>query len=385
MIFTLSNTNLRTLGVIQPLREGIGRRLPLLPMLFLILLTACETDIEKMYVNPSNTVMPPVLKSEGFTDITIDETNINLIPLVLNWTSSDFGNDVLVEYSLEMATDASFNNSYTVTVGNNAYSKALSCSDLSKWVITNFNGLDANDLPVRVNLLMRIYATVALENPTVTIPPEKVYSNTISISVLPYNVPDAYPAEMFMIGQDFGGWDWGSDGVAIMTPVHSFEGHFWCVRYITAGNGFKWCSTRAWNGDFFSLGEDIGFTTADGNAFVAEDGMYMVYMDMVNGKISVEPAKVYGMGDCFGGWNTATYPFTVDGKTMVATTAHAGELRIYAASDIAPVGGDWWKMEFVPIDGVIEYRGVGNDQDRIPVAAGATVTLDFNAGTGKIN
>jgi hypothetical protein len=329
-------------------------------------------------------VAPPLLKFEGFTDIIIDETNISLFPVVLNWSGSDFGKDVLVEYSLEMATDASFNDSYVVTIGNNTYNKALSCSDLSKWVITYFNGLDVNDLPVKVNLLLRIYATVALENPTVTTSPDKVYSNTISLSVVPYNIPDAYPTEMFMIGQDFGGWSWSSDGVAIMTPVHSFEGHFWCVRYITAGNGFKWCSKREWNGDFFSLGEDLGFFTQDGNAFVEQDGMYMVYMDMVNGKISVEPAKVYGMGDCFGSWNTATYPFKTDGKTMVATTANAGELRIYAASDIAPVGNDWWKMEFVPIDGVIVYRGAGNDQERIPVGAGKTVVLDFNAGTGEI-
>ena len=373
MTYKLSNTNQKRLPLLS--------LFPLLPLFFL---ASCETDIEKMYVNQTSTVIPPVLKSEGFTDISIDETNINLIPLVLSWSGSDFGKDVLVEYALEMATDASFNNSFVVTVGSNTYSKALSGPDLSRWVIANFNGLDANDLPVKVNLLMRIYATVALENPTVTIPPAKVYSNTLSVSVLPYNVPDSYPTEMFMIGQDFGGWDWASDGVAVMTPVHGFEGHFWCIRYITADNGFKWCAKREWNGDFFSLGEDLGFYTNDGNAFVEQDGMYMIYMDMVNGKISVEPAKVYGMGDCFGGWNTATYPFSVEGKTMVATTAHAGELRIYAASDISPVGGDWWKMEFVPMDGVIVYRGAGDDQDRIPVTAGATVTLDFNSESATV-
>ncbi|MCL1973535.1 MAG: SusF/SusE family outer membrane protein [Bacteroidetes bacterium] len=357
--------------------------IPLLA-LFCMVFTRCETDIEKMYVKSTNEVTPPVLKSEGFTDITIDESNINLVPMVLSWSKSDFGPDVLVEYSLEMADNASFSDAHTLTIGNNVYLKALSCTDLSKWAINYFNGLGANDLPVKVSIIMRIVATVALENPTVTIPPAKVYSNTVSVSVVPYNVPGSYPETMYMIGSDFGGWNWGSDQVAVMTPVHSFDGHFWCVRYITAGNGFKWCSKREWNGDFFSLGEDLGFYTADGNAFVEEDGMYMVYMDMTTGKISVEPAKVYGMGDCFGGWNTATYPFVTEGKTMVATTIAAGELRIYAASDIAPVGNDWWKMEFVPMDGVIVYRGAGNDQERIPVPADKKVVLDFNAETGII-
>jgi hypothetical protein len=41
-------------------------------------------------------------------------------------------------------------------------------------------------------------------------------------------------------------------------------------------------------------------------------------------------------------------------------------------------------MEFIILDGKIEYRGTGGDQTRVPVAAGKTVTLDFNAGTGTI-
>jgi hypothetical protein len=337
-----------------------------------------------MYAKPAGEATAPVLSSEGFVDIVIDESNIDFTPVVLKWSKSDFGKDVLVEYSLEMATNASFEDSYLVTVGNNIYSKALGSSDLSKWVIANFNGLDENEMPVRVNLLMRIQATIAQENPTVTVPPGKVYSNTISMSVVPHNVPDAYPAEMYMIGVDFGNWNWASDGVAEMIPVHGFEGNFWCVRYITAGNGFKWCAKREWSGDFFSLGEDIGFYTEDNNAFVREDGMYMVFIDMANSRISVEPAKVYGIGDCFGGWNTAAYPFETDGNTMKITTAASGEVRMYAASDIAPVGGDWWRMEFVPINGTIVYRGTGDDQERIPVNAGKSVVLDFNAGTGVI-
>ena len=189
--------------------------------------------------------------------------------------------------------------------------------------------------------------------------------------------------ELFMIGQDFGAWDWGSDGVAKMTPVHGNEGHYWAVRYITAGNGFKWNTKREWGGDFESLGEDIGFTTSGGNAVVDADGMYMVYVDMPNGKISVEPAKVYGMGDCFGGWDTRKFAFEVEDKTMTYTAAGTGELRIYAASDISPVGDDWWRMEFVVLDGKIVYRGGGDDQERVTVETGKKVILDFNAGTGS--
>ena len=189
---------------------------------------------------------------------------------------------------------------------------------------------------------------------------------------------------LYMIGDDFGGWDWSSDGVVTMTPVNGYVGHFWAVRYINAGKGFKWCKVKDWNGDFYSIGEEIGYTVSGGNAYVAESGMYMVYVDMEHGKISVEPAKVFGKGECFGGWLVDPIPFSVTGQTMMCTTITSGELRIYATSDIAPAGVDWWQMEFVVLDGKIVYRGNGGDQERVVVDAGKMVTLDFNAGTGTI-
>lgn len=45
---------------------------------------------------------------------------------------------------------------------------------------------------------------------------------------------------------------------------------------------------------------------------------------------------------------------------------------------------DWWQMEFMVLDGKIEYRGKGDDQARLEATAGQVVTLDFNAGTGTI-
>ena len=122
--------------------------------------------------------------------------------------------------------------------------------------------------------------------------------------VLPgYELPQL-PTELYMIGQDFGGWDWESEGVVSMTPVHSHEGAFWTTRYFTAGSGFKFCAKRAWDGDFFTLGDDYGFYTDGGNCCVEADGFYTVYVDLVNNIIAVEPAAVYGIGDCFGSWDT---------------------------------------------------------------------------------
>ncbi len=202
---------------------------------------------------------------------------------------------------------------------------------------------------------------------------------------------DPTPTTMYMIGFDFGYWDWNSDEIVEMVPVNGVPGSFWTIQYFTAANGFKFCANREWNGDFTNLaGEYTGYTAADGNCFVEADGLYMVYIDLINEKVAIEPAAVYGMGDAFGDYNwtenNSANLFTASGKTLTATVTNDAALRMYAASSIST--SDWWTREFNIFDGVVEFRGTGGDQDAVNVAAGQTVTLDFsvpNAATGSIN
>ena len=200
-----------------------------------------------------------------------------------------------------------------------------------------------------------------------------------------------FPDHLYMIGSEFGGWDWNSDGVVEMTPVlHNpdwgaeAEGQFWTVRYFTAGEGFKFNSKKEWGGDFFALDINDGYDAHDNNCYVEEDGYYLVHIDLKRGMLHLEPARVYGIGDCFGGWNTAMDGalFQADGKTLKATVQNTGEIRMYVESAIAT--SDWWTREFVFFDGKIAYRGNAGDQERVKVLKGQTVVLDFNAGTAEV-
>jgi len=206
----------------------------------------------------------------------------------------------------------------------------------------------------------------------------------------------ATPTTCYMIGNQFGGWDWASDGVADMAPVWGTEGCFWCTRYFKASDGFKFCTVKEWNGDFTGLGTDSGYTVSDGNCFVAEDGFYTVYIDLVRKVVEVSPAAVYGIGDAVfaGGWDfDSAKQFEAEGDKMVITTTGAGELRL--ANKVQPttsVDGctangwyDWWKTEYIFFeDGKIVYRGGGNDQERVQIEAGKKIILDFNAGTATV-
>lgn len=196
------------------------------------------------------------------------------------------------------------------------------------------------------------------------------------------------PTELYMIGQDFGEWNWENDGVVTMVPVHSHPGAFWTTRYFTAANGFKFSPVKDWKGDFIELGNDSGYEKKDNNCFVEADGHYTVYVDLKNNMIAIEPAKVYGMGETFvGEWEEALADnlFTAaETKLVSPTLTNAGPIRMYTAAPEAIEGVEWWQMEYNVIDGKIVYRADGGDQPAVDGVAGQVVTLDFNAGTGSI-
>ena len=194
----------------------------------------------------------------------------------------------------------------------------------------------------------------------------------------------ALPSEMYMIGDAIGGWDWAGDYIVSMTPVHSAEGAFWTIKPLEAGKPFKFCPVKDWNGDFTGLGEDSGYVVADGNCSVEADGIYMIYVDVKNKKLVVEPAAVYGIGDCFGGWDAKmeAAKFAVEGQSLKVTVPADGNLRMYAETSAATT--DWWTREFNVFDGKIEFRGNGDDQAAVAVTAGQVVTLNFADNTATI-
>lgn len=212
-------------------------------------------------------------------------------------------------------------------------------------------------------------------------------SYTCETKLIKEAAPSALPTEMYMIGEEFGNWNWDDKNVITMIPFNKQAGMFWAVRYITAGKGFKFCQKKAWGGDFNKLNENIGEGVnfdASGNVTVGKNGIYCIGVDCKNSKIVIEKASVYGIGDAFGGWKVKTNAYKEAGKVMTIKATSDGNLRSYVASSILDKEDNWWHAEFIINNGKIEYRGAGNDPAAIPVKAGQTITFDFNAGTGTI-
>lgn len=107
-------------------------------------------------------------------------------------------------------------------------------------------------------------------------------------------------------------------------------------------------------------------------------------------EIAVTEPLVYLIGETVGSWDTAFEDglFTVDNDNEVITITRelaAEELRMYAWFDKGWFT-DWWQSEFMIFDGEIEYRGDGDDQDRVNIDAEGeyTIELNFRTGAGSV-
>lgn len=192
---------------------------------------------------------------------------------------------------------------------------------------------------------------------------------------------------LFMTGSNYG---WG-DTWKQFTPIHSAEGEYWNIIYLEAGEKIKFAPQAGWGNDFggqATVNDEAGAglaADADNNLEAKNAGWYLLHV--INGTdrvVNVLAPNVYLIGNTAGGWDVAdankfTIPETKDGEFVSPAFVAADEVRMCVNFG----GYDWWKTEFIVLDGKIVYRGGGDDQERVKVAAGQKAYLNFTAGTGS--
>lgn len=207
------------------------------------------------------------------------------------------------------------------------------------------------------------------------------------------------PKEMYMIG-GFCGWDWAQS--AEMIPVNGTDATvFWTIRYVNAGEGFKFNTNTAWDGGEFGYdGATVGtcvagaVTSDGGNLAVENGGWYIFVIDNSGVKpvLNVYEPNVYVFGAANGGtWNsTEEWKFQIVGDRDAEWPFVSPTLLATDGSDSSCLrlcvelpGYDWWKTEFIFYDGEISYRGDGGDQARVGNAAGKCY-LNFVTGKAKV-
>ncbi|MEN8137053.1 MAG: SusF/SusE family outer membrane protein [Bacteroidota bacterium] len=214
--------------------------------------------------------------------------------------------------------------------------------------------------------------------------------------------PPEFPDVLYMTGGSVGSGAWGwADGQYIeMIPVHSNPHLFYSIQWVdpeATDPGFKFSPELDWGPSFgidLAAGETDGVYGKGGdNGTVAEAGYYSIVVNLETETIEINAPNIHGIGDAFGGWDAAqeATKFTVDNSAKVITSpslvADANVRMHVAAATLTNADGnavDWWQAEFNVIDGVIEYRGAGDDQAAVAGSTGQVVTLDFVNGTGTI-
>lgn len=207
-----------------------------------------------------------------------------------------------------------------------------------------------------------------------------------------------YPESLYMIGNGVGTWEWSETDLP-MIPVHSHPYMFWKIVWMNETGGFKFAPEKAWNGkDFGKAGQMSDDATYNiGNEDIpvpGTAGYYMVVVDLKANKISIADVNVYLIGATIGNvWEAPVEDakFTVDNNNEVVTITkelQAGELRMHAwhkwfpEQEPQPVA--WWQAEFIILNDKIEFRGTGDDQQRVSLTAGTyKIDLNFKTGAGS--
>lgn len=223
------------------------------------------------------------------------------------------------------------------------------------------------------------------------------FIKTADVEALP-----EFPETIYLVGSATA-YGWITPGDAENAEFHKIEGIdgiYWKIAHLQAGEGFK-VSDKGWGKYNFGFNEISSFDPngvtpieAGGNLGITTSGMYTIVVDIRDFdkskavKLSITEPKVFGIGDSFGGWDSAvpTNIFTVDNanKNIVSPALTAtGNIRTYVQHEWIPA---WWNAEFIPLNGVIKYRNnTGDIAESVPGTPGQVITYHFDDNSASIN
>ncbi|MDR0938481.1 MAG: DUF5115 domain-containing protein [Mediterranea sp.] len=223
---------------------------------------------------------------------------------------------------------------------------------------------------------------------------------TLDLTNYRFKVENNGIPKLFMTGSDHNSWGtWEQLTIVNGTGTTGTNyGQFWGIFYCSALSEMKFAPQAGWDGGDFGWTDatsqasiDLaGLSNNGGNLKIGTAGWYIIHVTSAESGNTVEfyAPTVYLTGDCaVGGWTTQfgtgtefAVPTEATGDFVSPAFVGAGDIRMCV---VLP-GIDWWKTEFIVLDGQIAYRGDGGDQARVQGSAGQTISLNFGTGTGSV-
>lgn len=365
---------------------------------------ACEDDNRVVLQQPESFVLNTPKYASGIYDLR------NTGTIEFTTSQPDYGFTAATLYAVEISLSQHFGEFAALPGSYSTARFEVPAQDVAVALVALHEVEEESNYPVDPHpLYVRLTATIAGSKV------EPVRSNVITLpQVLGYFALEEMemPAEMYIIGNVAGGWDWNSS--TEMIPVNGTPGKFWAMQYLGQTEDgdnaeIKFNYAKEWNGNDFGYGgvtfvEDgaarAGTSDAEGNIKIGNPGWYIVVVTTtIEGREYVfsvdflEP-HVYLQGHVNGGdWGTteAKHRFTIpelsDGAdaefvspAFTASTPSDEGIRASIQLD----GHDWWQTEFMVFNGDFIPRGAGDDQDRVSGTVGQRLYINFTKRTGKI-
>ena len=183
-----------------------------------------------------------------------------------------------------------------------------------------------------------------------------------------------------MTGDDFGNWDWNAPEVVSFENGYAGASRWFYITYLRGGTALEFSTEKAFGkGNFAKLKTVTDYSVVNNRAVVANDGIYAIFVALDSRDIAIQPLKL--SGDC--GGSSVLFTTNADGRTMSATLAKGGRMRIYPeipAFKKAKKFGSWKREVYVdPVSKDFLYRknGEGEPNKDYVWKAGTKITIDF--------
>jgi hypothetical protein len=341
-----------------------------------------DDDITKL----NNAKYVPASNITGFgTTLNISKAT-KAESIKISYTPASYGVDIVTTHQLQFATSADFANPVTfdIDAADNSFT----------FTVGALNELLTESLLLPVDVEANVSARVITTSLTGV---ETLYSDVVSFNTTPYLDILFAPETFYLFGDGVGRV--AQNNKLKFNKIHSEPGDSWTIVWMEATGTFKLTSDENYKGVIGKVGDPVnGEYTLGTPEARGEDipvpgtaGYYTVGVNLTTNKLIIEPASVYITGPNVDAWPTSSvveenkFQLDADNKTMTLNKNFlGGELRLHVTHPYISAS-DWWHAEFIFLDGKIEYREDGDDQERFNMNAGEqTIVLDFINQTGKI-
>lgn len=325
-----------------------------------LVITSCDDNEEKFYINSSDSVSPAILSPESGSIFELSIENETAQATTLVWSDAKYSEPTEISYSVEFALSGTdFAEPTTIAETSNTY-VSWTVSELNDYAIAlGLSPFTAGDVDVRVK------SSIGSQDAQV------LYSDTVTLTITAYTAT----LPKIAVPGNHQGWDPGSapELAASAYGETDYEGYLWLdgdYKFIApdATGAYAWGNTD-WGDDGTFSGHLV--VDNESNCTAASAGHYYVKADTDALTYSAVKYDWGLIGSATpGGWDSDQNMSYSNGTWTITLDLVAGEIK-FRANDA------WdWNYGDSGADGLLDAGG-----DNIAIAAGGnyTIVLDLSS------